>query len=297
LLVPALLGHAIGVQIAGSWSWDIAGLSLLFTVLDLGFIVLLNDWGDEKVDRIKRERFPDGCSPKTIPDGILPAASLLRVGLLLGAGAIAVSLWLAWGWERPLQTALGVSCVFLFVAYTLPPLKLNYRGGGELLEGIGVGWLLPIWHLYAMSGIWEWRAQLPLLGFVVFALASAIASGLSDEETDRLGGKRTFTTVNGNERARRVIEALVVLGACLWIGSALALAFLEPDVLWARSAGYIGAALLALVSYRRMRLVSKEARTNAFREQGRYKKHLHHAMWRGTTWLAIVLIVETLWLA
>ena len=103
LLVPALLGHAIGLQVAGGWSWELAGLGLLFTVADLCFIVLLNDWGDQEVDRIKRVRFPDGCSPKTIPDGILPATSLLRMGLLFGGVAVAISYGVAIGWDRPTQ--------------------------------------------------------------------------------------------------------------------------------------------------------------------------------------------------
>ncbi|MEB3327874.1 MAG: hypothetical protein VKQ33_01435 [Candidatus Sericytochromatia bacterium] len=37
------------------------------------FIVPLDDWADARVDRLKREMFPTGCSPKTIPDGVLPA--------------------------------------------------------------------------------------------------------------------------------------------------------------------------------------------------------------------------------
>ncbi|MDQ3033745.1 MAG: prenyltransferase, partial [Myxococcota bacterium] len=151
LLVPMLLGQAIGIDASGRLS--IAGLVLgvAFTVLHAAFVVLMNDWGDQHVDRVKRSMFP-GSSKKTIPDAILPSRVLLAVGALAGLGAVAVALLGEIALGRPWLTVGAVLAVAIFVAYTLPPLRLNYRGGGELLEALGVGIVLPWINAYAQSG-------------------------------------------------------------------------------------------------------------------------------------------------
>src|SRR5690606_26441979 len=144
--------------------------------------VLLNDWGDQEVDRVKRAMFPSS-SKKTIPDGVLPAPLVLLVGALAGVGAALVALAGEISLDRPWLTVAALAAMGLFVAYTLPPLRLNYRGGGELLEALGVGVVLPWINAYAQSG----RALAPglivLPGFAVLSLSSAIASGISDERS------------------------------------------------------------------------------------------------------------------
>ncbi|EAU66026.1 UbiA family prenyltransferase [Stigmatella aurantiaca] len=131
VFVPAVLGQAVGAASAGRLSVGALAFGLLWMVADVAFIVLLNDWGDREVDALKRRMFPRGCSPKTIPDGILPARALLVAGL--GAGGLALLLAGAAGalLERPLLLPLAALGLFVFAAYSLPPLRLNYRGGGE----------------------------------------------------------------------------------------------------------------------------------------------------------------------
>src|SRR4051812_44275023 len=90
LLVPAAVGQALGALSSGTWSWGGAAIGLGFTVALLVHVVLLNDWFDARVDAIKRQMFPDAGGPKTIPDGILHAQTVLLAGL--GAGLLAVSL-------------------------------------------------------------------------------------------------------------------------------------------------------------------------------------------------------------
>ena len=93
LLVPMLLGQGLGLA-AGERHAALGGFAfgLVFTLLDLIFIVLLNDWFDRDVDALKRRMFPQSGSPKTIPDGILPPWHLLCAGLLAAALAALVSL-------------------------------------------------------------------------------------------------------------------------------------------------------------------------------------------------------------
>jgi len=287
LLVPMLLGQALGIASSGRLSPGGLLAGGLFTLLDLGFIVLLNDWGDAPVDRLKRAMFP-GSSRKTIPDGVLPSRALLVAGVACGGAALAVMGIAERGLDRPgLALWAGVSLA-LFVAYTLPPLRLNYRGGGELLEGLGVGVLLPWLNAYVQGGELASRVHVPLVGFFLLSLASGVASGLSDERSDRAGGKRTFTTQFGNAASRRATQALVVAGAVVWMGCAA----------WAPSRAFgacmVLAAGVALAAWPALRRASGPAVTDAFDAQRTFKGALHRAIWGSALVLAAGLCLMVL---
>lgn len=287
LLVPALLGQVVGAVAAGRVDALAAAAGLLFTALDLAFIVLVNDWADRDVDAIKRRMFPDGCSPKTIPDGLLPGSAVLLAGLTAGALAVGV----AWIGERALDrdglTAAAVGCLAIFAAYSLPPLRLNYRGGGELLEALGVGAALPWWHAYLQGADPAPALACLLPGFVLLSASSAIASGLSDERSDRAGGKRTIASLLGNAIARRAVEATALGGALAWAATGLVT---TPPAWWVPWP----AVALVLAQLRTVRALSPRACTDAFSDQRVYKLHLHRAIWRGTTLLAAALTFERL---
>lgn len=281
LLVPALLGQALGVA-AGGRSWLALGLGAAFVVCDLLFIVFLNDWADRDVDRLKRELFPDGCSPKTIPDGILPAHHLLAGGVAAGLAALAVAGVAAFALGRPWLLPAAAGCLAIFAAYSLPPFRLNYRGGGELLEMVGVGVALPLLHQYLQAGTVGAPATALLPGWACLCLASGIASGLSDEESDRRGGKTTFASRLGNRVARRLTEGAMLVGIGVWLLAALH----EP-----RAA--IPGALVAGWHARRVLATSDAAITNAFGAQKRYKHHLHLAIWHGGAMVAAASLLST----
>ncbi|MEM7135857.1 MAG: prenyltransferase [Myxococcota bacterium] len=285
LLVPTLFGQVLGVVSSGSFRISAALCGLAFTLFGLGFIVLLNDWADRAVDSVKREMFPSG-SPKTIPDRILSAAAVGTVGVALGlatllvAGGSEVVLHRRWALEA------GVACMAIFAAYTLPPLRLNYRGGGEFLEMFGVGVALPLYNAYLQAGFLDSSLSMWVVGFAFLSLASGVASGLSDEESDRRGGKRTLASLFGNKVARRVTEACVVVGALAWLSGA----FFAP----ASFPPWAVALAIAVVAWRfvGMRRLSSDAITNAFDAQRRYKHFLHSAIWHSTAVAALLLWLD-----
>ncbi len=281
LLVPAAFGHAVGVAVVGSFS--LAGLlaGLAFTVLDLVFIVLLNDWGDREVDAIKRRMFPDGCSPKTIPDGILSSRAVGVAGAAAGLGALLTAAGFGGLLERRALLPGAAVALAVFVAYTLPPLRLNYRGGGEVLEAVGVGAVLPWINFHAQSGeIWHASLLALLPGFVLLSLGSAVASGLSDERSDRTGGKTTVVTALGNVAARRLVERLLVAGAVAWVFCAVALATAHLVALSIAAAAGVGS-LVVVAHLVPVGRVSGAAVTDAFAAQAAYKLQLHRAIWLG----------------
>jgi 1,4-dihydroxy-2-naphthoate octaprenyltransferase len=288
LLVPMLLGQAVGVAASGSVSAAAVAFGLLFTVLDGVFIVLLNDWADRDIDGLKRRLLPGAGSPKTIPDGVLPATSVLLGGAVSGAAAagaaFAAGAWLG----RPLLGWAGVGCLGLFLAYSFPPLRLNYRGGGELLEALGVGLALPWLNAYAQSGRAAGAELWVLFGYAMASLASAVASGLGDEVSDRAGGKRTVVTMLGNALARRLTGQLVFVAGVAWVLTAL----FVPDH-GTRMALTSGSVAMFYGCYR-LNPVSPGATTHAYRKQGIYKQVLHRTIWGSGLLLATVQLVAAL---
>jgi 1,4-dihydroxy-2-naphthoate octaprenyltransferase/chlorophyll synthase len=287
LLVPMLLGQALGVAAAGRLDLLAFALGLGFTVCELLFVVFLNDWSDRRVDRIKRQMFPDDCSPKTIPDELLSAGAVLGAGLVAGLAALALAFYAQLALDRDALGWAGLGLLSLFLAYSYPPLRLNYRGGGEWLEGFGVGIALPWFQLFLQADQC-WVRELWLLpGFAVLALASGVASGLADEQSDRRGGKRTYASEYGNRAARALVERLVLAAALIWAVT-IRFSAVVPAPIGAP------AVIVVLVNWRRLRKISAEAKTNAFDAQRLYKHFLHQAQWRSAVLISLALIALTL---
>ncbi len=285
LLVAALLGQALGIAVSGT----VNPLGLLagfaFTVLHLSYVVLLNDWGDQEVDALKRRLFPEVSSPKTIVDDVLEARSVLYGGLGAGAAAagvaIAAQIWM----DRPGLAVGAFACMALFWAYTLPPIRLNYRGGGELLEMLGVGFALPWWNAYLQSGEANPGGLVVLPAFALLALGSALASGLSDEPSDRLGGKRTFTVMFGVAPVRQAVEGLVLGAMIVWA----ILPLLAPAF---ASAWMVIPALVTMgIEFRELRLAGQAEDVDTYHGTTHYKHHLHACIWRGTIAMAVSIVV------
>jgi len=286
LLVPMVVGQVLGFVSSGTWSWGGAAVGVGFTVGLLCYLVLLNDWFDVRVDATKRQMFPDVGSPKTIPDAILHAQTVLLAGIGFGLCAASIALCGEIVIGRDGLALDGLVCLAMLPLYSAPPLRLNDRGIGELVEAAGVGVLLPWFNAYAQSGEFVSRELVLVLpGMVALALASAIASGLADEDSDRAAGKATLTTQLGNAAARDAVEYAVMAGAVLWAMAArLGLHYISP---FAFSAGLA----VLLWQWRAVVAISPRAVTNAFVEIARYKQALHRTLWGSCLAFALVLLV------
>ncbi len=285
MLVPALVGQVLGGWAAG-WSWCAAGFGLVFTVLAVIQVVLLNDWFDVRVDAIKREMFPHAGGPKTIPDAVLHPQTVLLMGAGAGLCAAAVGLCAELALNRPGLAGAGVLCLGLILIYSAPPLRFNDRGVGEWVEAVGVGAMLPWFHAYLQSGQW-WSAELVLVmpGLMAMALASAIASGLADEESDRMGAKVTIATLLGNDMARRNVEYAVLAAALLWaIAARIGYAVLPP-------LAFSVALMVMLWQWRQTYALGHLAVTNAFAQISRYKQALHRTIWWSALAFVLVLVL------
>lgn len=143
----------------------------------------------------------------TIAGGLYVAAALIGLVLLATRGSMAL-------------LAIGVVGLALSLAYTAPPLKLAYRGLGEITVAVGFGPLMLLGAYVVQSGgslSWEpFVASIPVAVLVALIL---YVNEIPDRRGDAHAGKRTLpvrwspeTVVLGWDAAVVAVYAAVVGG-------------------------------------------------------------------------------------
>lgn len=245
--VPLILGQALAFAAHGQFDWKVFGVVQLIGVLIQLFIVFANDFADRDADALNdRPSFLSGGS-RVIQEGKLPPEALRKAAWAMLAAQVVVAIYVAVVHGRPWVPALVMFGAVLLWAYSFPPLRLSYRGSGELLQGVGVGVVLPVLGFYAQVG--EFTA-LPWLGLApcfLLGYVGNLLTALPDYPADRAADKRTYAVRFGQFAARaHALQMLVVaigfgwlvVPGLPWWGLALVLGLpLVPVFLASRSLG------------------------------------------------------------
>lgn len=219
LLLPLALGQALAYQTTQLFSIDFCLLLLLYGLAMQLYIVFLNDWADQRADALNDTPTPFSGGSRVLVEKRLHPRDLLYASLSAGLSIIILGLLCAFLFNRPLALALFISGLALLWAYSLAPLRLNYRGGGELLQALGVGLVLPVVGFYMQTGhlpgIVASARPLSIISlfsaYLYLQLSAAIAFALPDEEADRRAGKRTLASLIGTKKAGAIAIALGLL--------------------------------------------------------------------------------------
>jgi 1,4-dihydroxy-2-naphthoate octaprenyltransferase len=283
VIVPYLFSLALLFNSSDYFPVFAAVLGLFYVIFLVLYIVLMNDYADAEIDRIKRAMFPENCSPKTIPDNILTEYQVLGGGLfsiflLLFLGVISYFFFYSTSLSGILLS------IAVFWMYSLHPFRLNYRGGGELMEAIGISVVIPF-TIYQFFGsnlaksdfIW-------LIPSFFLSLSSAIASGLSDESSDKIGGKRTFVTIFGLKNALRLLICSYSIGVGIFAGVLL---FQQT---WISSIASVIVMMSGILTTYKLFGFSSQISTNAFAEISTLKSFLHKGIWYTTLFVALSLL-------
>ena len=204
LLLPSLLGQSLGVYLSSNFLIEAFFFGMIISVLDLFYILFLNDVADEAVDCVK-EKVDPHKKFNPLVTGNLKTNSLLLRGVACALMIFTLSYVASASLTRPWSLVFSSLMLLTFQAYSFYPIRLNYRGGGELLESFGLAVLLPWFNAYLQSNILFHPSYITFLPIFFFCLCGAIASGLSDEKSDRIGGKKTLAVILGQNSAYLVI--------------------------------------------------------------------------------------------
>ncbi|MEM7448521.1 MAG: prenyltransferase [Myxococcota bacterium] len=215
LFAPLLVGEMLAFSQTGRFDLLAFLLVHLFGLFDQAYIVFANDLTDVDADRPNEtfNRFSGGS--RVLVEGLL-TKSELRLGVLVSLVLLfACSACLAWRTENATCLVAFAAAVGLLYAYSVPPFRLSYRGYGELLQGLGIGVVLPLLGYVAHAATLE-RFPFWFLG-VTFLLGYAgnILTALPDAPSDALAEKRTWPVRNGVQSARSN-SLLLMSGAAIW---------------------------------------------------------------------------------
>jgi 1,4-dihydroxy-2-naphthoate octaprenyltransferase len=167
------------------------------------------DWDsgdDQAVEPADRSPFSGG--KRVLVDGLLSRGETWTVAGIAYAAGIAAGLAIA-AVREPRVFWIGIAGVALAFFYHAPPLKLSYRGLGELAVATAYGPLILSGTYLVQRG--ELPARIVLLSLPLALLIAGFlwVCEFPDEKADRSAGKKTLVVRLGRDRAAKVFAAIV----------------------------------------------------------------------------------------
>lgn len=215
LAIPLLYGEALAYARHGAFSPAILVALLGYGLALQLFIVASNDLADEAGDRQNRTQSRFSGGSRVLPEGKLrreDLRGLAAAGLIAACG---VALYLTLEHGRTWMLAAPAAGALLVWAYSWPPIRAAYRGHGELLQGIGVGAVLPLTAIYAQSGEISMAVLPALLPAMLLGVVGNLVTSLPDAPADAAVDKRSYAVLHGQWRTRRHAIELTLVAALL----------------------------------------------------------------------------------
>lgn len=235
-MLPALTAVALSIG-AGSFS-ILAAIASVIGVICLHFgMNLMDDWFDYKVGsaearqavanegfRGRMVKYPYLTSGEATPQQLLKAiACFVSVAALMGLIVIYLRGWMVLGWM-----AAGL---LIGVSYSGWPLKLGYRGLGELVIFLMFGPLMMTGVYYAITGGVD--LKITWLSIAVGLLVTNIVYSHSvlDAIPDQKMGKKTMAHLMGSGKGQIFFSALLNTVPYIMVVVAVVLGQLHPAYL------------------------------------------------------------------
>lgn len=209
----------LGAAAAGAsggldWGWlalTVAGIFAIEVAKNASGEII--DW-DSGVDQAvaAQDRSPFSGGKRVLVDGLLDRRMTRLIAAAAYLAGICCGLAIA-QWREPRVLWLGVAGVALAYFYHAPPLRLAYRGFGELAVAVCYGPLIALGTFLVQHGRCDpvLAGTSGALGLLVAAFL--VANEFPDFRADRAGGKRNLVVRLGRPRAARLF-ALITLAAC-----------------------------------------------------------------------------------
>jgi 1,4-dihydroxy-2-naphthoate octaprenyltransferase len=198
----------------------ILGAPIFLSRILFGYLVLLpahlsisysNDYFDIDVDKYgKPTAFTGGSGVLVDNPGLRKPAkwtaiTLILCSLALGIVFLIIYRFPIWFFGFVLLGNL------LGWFYSAPPIRLAYRGLGELSMAISIGLLIPGFGYLVTSGQINQDGMLFIIPLTLYGLAFILNVEIPDMESDRLGNKRTWVARKGRGFGFTVIAASFLL--------------------------------------------------------------------------------------
>jgi 1,4-dihydroxy-2-naphthoate polyprenyltransferase len=210
--VPVFLGLAIAAR-HGTFDW----LTALLTVIGASFahlaINVTNDIFDERSGADAANPNPTQFSggSRVVYYGLVSMRQLSLIAVALYAAAVVIGLVLLWLRPSLALLVIGIAGVVVGYSYTGPPLKLVYRGFGEIAVAVGFGPIMLLGAYAVQTGTVALEPFLASLPVAILIALILYVNEVPDRPGDAATGKRTLPVRWSKEAVVRGYEAAVVV--------------------------------------------------------------------------------------
>jgi 1,4-dihydroxy-2-naphthoate polyprenyltransferase len=249
-VLPFLLGGVIAWSQGYAIDWVILLLSSLAVLCIMLMTFLVNEYYDFVTDAANKGYHLLSGGSRVLPRGLIPRPQALIVAYVFLAVAGGIGLWLYFGFQTgPLTIPLGVIAMIIGYGYTAGPLRLSYRGWGEIAIWFTCGWLATISGYYLQAGRFDGVATLASLPGGISVFLVILMNEIPDITSDRVSGKNNLAVRLGKERAGILYTVLIIL--CL-VNIIINVFFSVPVI-----SAYLSAILLPLMIWN-IRMIFRE---------------------------------------
>jgi 1,4-dihydroxy-2-naphthoate octaprenyltransferase len=221
--LPFALGSLLAFERTGQWNWAVFAISSLAVFLIMGAVNAGNTYYDYELDKDNWDfSVYSGGIRVLVEERITNRKRALYFALGLLAVAFPLGLILYFVFHTgPWTLPMGVVGALAGWFYTGWPLKLVYRGLGELVVATCSGMLTVVAGYYLQAGGFSWAIAPLALGLAFSILNGILINEFPDVPADARHHKMTFLVRFGKEVSSKVYLVNVVLTGLSFLSAPL----------------------------------------------------------------------------
>ncbi|MEW6571706.1 MAG: prenyltransferase [Nitrospirota bacterium] len=205
-MLPVLVGSLTGARKTGIFnipSFIFAELITLFVLMATAFA---NDYADAETDRLNRDFNIFSGGSRAIPEGLISESQMLLATFTASVVSLSLSiLFLVLLEGHPSVLLLNLIGLFVGIQYSLPPLRINYRGLGEILVMLMYSFFC-VGFGYVTQGAPEFDSGILYVSvpLAISMFLMILITEVPDTDTDKYSGKKTIPAVIGKKTALNI---------------------------------------------------------------------------------------------
>ena len=203
IVAGGFLGYTLGVLLAftGGAEVNLPVFALGYTVVLLGDLSthFSNDYYDADLDQnAPRKTFGSSYTLVHHPD-LRQRAMTLALAFSSASIIMASTLVLLFGSPMILLTLVAITNLVGWL-YSMPPIKLNARGLGEVIIALGTGFAVPAVGYIVVSGTIDRSFLTFSAPLILYGIVLSLSLELPDREVDREAGRMNLVVKLGRRR-------------------------------------------------------------------------------------------------
>ncbi len=212
-LIPLLLGIIIGWYDSGAFNWYYIVLAALSLSLLHAGTNLIDDYYDYKsgADSAMEEETPFSGGSRVLPNNLIEPKKVLYAALIVFFLGSLVGLYLNYLLKGNIILIFGILGVFGGFFYTADPIKLGYRGLGELTVGLTHGPLIVLGGYYLQTQRLSWPAFWASLPVGILVILILMINEFPSAKAYKTVNRRNLVVIWGKEKCLKLYIFLLFL--------------------------------------------------------------------------------------